>query len=219
MLLLGFQAERRRDEIAERARIVDVRGGDLQFLRQVRDEADDPREQRLDVAGERLDLARLLEDVGQLGELADEVRVRLHLPVEMDPACARDEDAQSPVGDAHHLVHDGRRTDLVQVVPAGRICVGIPHGHECDRAVAGHGVLDELDQPFLPDRERRHRVGEDDRVFQGQNGQRRREGEDVLLRFGQRFAHRPVVLTSIVTLARGVGFGAIGSVTCRIPRL
>ena len=42
LLLVGLQAQRRRDEVAERARIVDVRGRELQLLRQVRDEADDP---------------------------------------------------------------------------------------------------------------------------------------------------------------------------------
>src|SRR5205807_9570239 len=56
LLLLGLEAKRRRDEVAERARVVDVRGGDLQLLGQVRDEADDPREERLDVPRQRLDL-------------------------------------------------------------------------------------------------------------------------------------------------------------------
>ena len=62
--------------MAERARVVDVRGGELQLLRQVRREPDDPREEALDVARQRLDLGRLLEHVGQRVELADEVRLR-----------------------------------------------------------------------------------------------------------------------------------------------
>ena len=41
LLLLGLQAQRRGDEVAERARVVDVRRGELQLLGQVRDEADD----------------------------------------------------------------------------------------------------------------------------------------------------------------------------------
>ena len=61
LLLLGLQAQRRGDEVAERARVVDVRGRELQLLGQVRDEPDDAREQGLDVARQRLDLARLRE--------------------------------------------------------------------------------------------------------------------------------------------------------------
>ena len=49
LLLLGLEAQRRGDEIAERARVVDVRSGDLQLLGEIRDEADDAREQRLHV--------------------------------------------------------------------------------------------------------------------------------------------------------------------------
>ena len=75
LLLLGLQPQRRRDEVAERARIVDVRRGELELLRQVRDEADDPPEEALHVACERLELLRLLDLVGELDELADEVRV------------------------------------------------------------------------------------------------------------------------------------------------
>ena len=47
LLLLGLQAQRRRDERRERARVVDVRGRELQLLGQIRDERDDPPEQTL----------------------------------------------------------------------------------------------------------------------------------------------------------------------------
>ena len=59
LLLLGLQAEGRGDQVAERARVVDVRGGELELLGQVGDEPDDAREEGLDVARERLHLARL----------------------------------------------------------------------------------------------------------------------------------------------------------------
>ncbi len=41
LLLVRLQAEGRRDEMTERARVVDVRRRDLQLFRQIRDEADD----------------------------------------------------------------------------------------------------------------------------------------------------------------------------------
>ena len=63
--------------MAERARVVDVRRRDLQLLGQVRDEADDAREQALHVAGERFDLSRLREDVRLLDELRGQIGRRL----------------------------------------------------------------------------------------------------------------------------------------------
>ena len=59
LLLLRLDAHRRGDEVAERARILDVRGGELQLLGQVRHERDHAGEEVLDVARQRLDLARL----------------------------------------------------------------------------------------------------------------------------------------------------------------
>ena len=74
--LLGLdRAQRRRDEVRERARVVDVRRRELQLLRQVRREPDDAREEPLDVARQRLDLGRLDQHVGQRVELAEQVRV------------------------------------------------------------------------------------------------------------------------------------------------
>src|SRR5581483_9858159 len=181
LLLLGLQAERRRHEVAERARIVDVRRGDLQLLRQVRDEADDPGEETLDVARERLDLLRLVHDVGLLDELADEIRLVEHLPLQADATDPLHEDAQRPVGDADHLVHDRRRPDVVEVVP-GRCLDVVAHGHEREQPVASDHVVDEPDRALLPDRERRHRLREDDRLLQRQHRQGRRQLLPELLR-------------------------------------
>ena len=56
LALLRLQAQRRGDEVAERARIVDVRRRELQLLREVRRHADDLAELALDVSRQRLDL-------------------------------------------------------------------------------------------------------------------------------------------------------------------
>ena len=122
LALLGLdRAERRGDEMTERARIVDVRGGELQLLGQVRREADDAREEALHVAGQGLELRRLLEHVGERAELAEQVGVDVEAVLEPHALDALDEDAQRPVGDLDHLVHERDRPDVVDVVPAGRL--------------------------------------------------------------------------------------------------
>ena len=159
--------------MAERARVVDVRGRDLQLLRQVRNLRDDAREEALHVARQRFDLLRLLELIGLLDELADEVRILEHAPLEPNTADALHENAQRPVGNANHLVHDGGGPDLVEIVPARRLGVVVLDGDQREQPVASDDVVDELDRALLPDRERRHRLGEDDRLLQRQHRQRR----------------------------------------------
>ena len=56
LLLGGLEAHRRRDQVRERARILRVRGCELELVGQVGDEADDAAEERLDVPRERVDL-------------------------------------------------------------------------------------------------------------------------------------------------------------------
>ncbi len=121
LLLLGLQPQRRRDEVAERARVVDVGGRDLQLLRQVRDEADDAREEPLHVARQRLDLLRLREHVRQLGELADEVRLVLHAPLEAHAADPLDEHRAASRRERESSCARRPPSRLVEVVPAGRV--------------------------------------------------------------------------------------------------
>ena len=59
LLLLGLEAEGRRDEVAETARVVYVRSRDLELLGQVRREADNAAEQALRVPQQCLELAAL----------------------------------------------------------------------------------------------------------------------------------------------------------------
>ena len=171
LLLLGLEPEGGGDEVAEAARVVDVRGRDLELLGQVRREADDPPEETLRVPQQRLELAALLRLVGHGEKRADEVRVVGDRLLELDPAHALHEDPQRPVGDADHLVHDRGRPDLVEVVPARRLDVRVAHRDEREQALAAHDVVDEPDRALLADRERRHRVGEDDGFLQRQHRQ------------------------------------------------
>ena len=218
LLLLGLQAQRRRDEVAERARILDVRGGERELLRQVGHEADQAREERLHVLGERLGLGCLLVDVLDLEEPSHEVRLFPDPVDEPDPPNALDEDAQRPVGDADHLLDDGRAPDLVQVLPPGLLDLCVPGRDECNQPVAPDRCVDELDRALLTDCEREHGVGKDDRVLERQNRELRRELEllDVDLLFDQ-LAHG-AILTRISTRSALAGFFASGSTIVRIPR-
>ena len=151
--------------------------------------------------------------------MADEVRLVLDPVDEADAADALDENAQRPVRDADHLLHDRGCADLVQVVPAGYFDVAVLGGHERDQAVARDDVVHELDRPLLSDREREHGVRKDDRVLQREDRQRRRKLEllDVHL-LVEDVGHRPVLI-GIVTRSGVLGFFASGSTIVRIPRL
>ena len=80
--------------MAEGARLVDVGSGQRQLLGQVWHEPDQAGKEGLHVLLQRLGLGRFLEDVRNLLELADEVRLVLDPVDEADPADPLDEDAQ-----------------------------------------------------------------------------------------------------------------------------
>ena len=157
--------------MAERARIVEVRGRDLQLLREIWREGDDLAEEALDVPRERFDLLGLLEQVGDLDELTDEIGLLQHAPFEPHASQALHEDAQRPVGHADHLVDDRCSADLVEIVPAGDLGFVVAHGDEREQPVAPDDVVDQLDRALLADRERRHRLREDHGLLQRQDGE------------------------------------------------
>ncbi len=159
----------------ERRRIVDVRRRDLELLGQVRQEPDDAREEALHVPGQRLDLAGLRHDLRDLRDRADEVRLGGDLLVEPDPAQPLDEDPERPVGHLDQLVDQGRGPDAVQVGPAGDVDLRIAHGDEGEQPVAGDRLVHQPHRAFLADRQRRHRLGEDDRLLERKHRQHWRE--------------------------------------------
>ena len=122
LLLLGLDAHRRGDEVAERARVVDVRGGELQLLGQVRDERDHAaRRGSGRCASAPRPRATRSSSSGSGENSATRYGSSPTRSVEVDALDALDEDAQRPVGDADQLVDDRRRADLVEVVEAGRL--------------------------------------------------------------------------------------------------
>ncbi len=172
LALLGpDRPQRRGDEVRERTRIVDVRRGELQLLRQIRSEPDDAREETLDVPGERLELRCLDDDVRERAELAEQVRVGVDAVVEADALEPLHEDPECPVGNLDHLVDEGDRADVVDVVPARRFDGFVARRDQREQAVACDDVVDQPDRALLPDRERRHRLREDDRLLEREHGQ------------------------------------------------
>ena len=123
-------------------------------------------------------------------------------------------------------MHDGCGPDLVEVVEARRLGVLALDGHEREQPVAADDVVDQADGALLPDRERRHRLGEDDGLLQRQHGKHGRQlvaeilcpllllraDDDLVFIVGQ----GPI--TSIGTAPEAGGSVAIGSVTLSMPR-
>ena len=188
---------------------------------QVRDEPDDALEERMDVAGERLDLVGLDDDVGHLRELAGQVRLVLDATVEADALEPADEDAQRPVGNLDHLVDHGRRPDLVEIVPAGLLHVLRARGDEREDArLVRDDVVHEPDRAVLADRQRRERAREHDRLLERENGECGRNLVLVrlaLLDVEELFGFAHGLFTSIGTRPRGAGRGAIGNTILSRP--
>src|SRR5205085_3622942 len=133
------------------------------------------------------------------------------------PAHPLDEDAQRPVGDADHLVDHRGGPDLVEVVPARLVDIGISDRHEREQPLAVDRVLDQLHRSVLADRERGHRLREDHRLLQREDRQLRRNLDLLEALFGQDVAH--ATLPTWITTRSALGSrGATGSATVSRPR-
>ena len=182
LLLVGGQAHGAGDEVAEHHRVVDVGDHDLQLLGQVGHLADDAREGALDVAGQGLELGALAHSVARMLDLGDEVGLGGHPLLHAHARAALDEDAQRPVGQAHHPRDRPQHADRVQLVGAGRLDLRVATGDQHDRPVAAQNVVDELEAARLADVERNDQIGERHRVAQREHAQPRgKTAEPILL--------------------------------------
>jgi hypothetical protein len=171
LLLLGLEPHRGRDEIGERAGVLGIRRRELQLVRQIGDEGDDPRKEGLDVAGERVDLLPGSHDVRQVLELADEVRIVLEDAGQLHAVEALDEDPERPVGDTNHLVDDGGGSDRIEILRRVRVLLAPARGDERDGAIVRDGLVDQSHRALLADGEGRHGVREDDGLLERENRQ------------------------------------------------
>ena len=173
LLLLGLDPQRARDQVRQGGRVLEVGDRDRELLGQVRDVLDDVPERLLDVAHERGQLRALPGHVGRLGHPRDEVGRLARERLQADPRPGLDQDPQRPVGDLEHARDRADDADGVQLVGPRRVDLRIARGDQREHAVGAEHVVDELDRALLPDRQRRQRVGERDRVAQREDRQRR----------------------------------------------
>ena len=126
----------------------------------------------------------LLDHVGELGDPRDEVGLVGHIGAEADPLRGLHEDAERAVGDLQHAGDDAGDADVIEVVGARRVQLGVAGGDHDQHPVGAQHVVDELDRALLPHRERGHRFREGDHLPQRQHRERvgqRLAGPDRLL--------------------------------------
>ena len=172
LLLLGRDPQGAGDQVGQRRRVVEVGDRHLQLLGQIGDLLDDLREGALHVAGQRLQLGAVLDHVGKLIDPRHQVGLLGDVGAEANPLCALDEDAQGAVGDLEHAGDDADHADLVEVLGAGLVVLGIESGDHRQHPVGAEHVVDQLDRPLLAHRQRGQGLGEGDGLAQGQDRQR-----------------------------------------------
>jgi hypothetical protein len=188
LLLLGGDAERAGDQVPERGGIVEVRHRHLQLLGQVGDLLDDLGEGALHVAGQRLELGGGLDHVRKLGDPRHQIGLLGDVLLDPDPLGALHQDPNRPVGNLQHPGHHPGHADVVELLWTGLLELGLARGDHHQHAVAGEDVVDELDRPLLPHRQRGEGIGEGDRLLQGQHRKRLGQGllrPDRVLRLGR----------------------------------
>ena len=115
--------------------------------------------------------ALALDDVGQLGDARDQVGLLGDVGTEAHALDALDEDAQRPVGDLEHAGDEADDADLVELVRARLLVLGVAGGDHRQHPVGAEHVVDQLDRALLADRQRGERLGEGDRLAQRQHRQ------------------------------------------------
>ena len=220
LALLGRDPQRAGDQVRERGRVLEVGDRHLQLLGQVRRLLDDLREH----------LARRCARAprapgppsttsGSSETRADEVGVGRGPLLDAHPLAALDEHAQRPVGHLEHARDGAGHADVVELLGAGLLGVGVAAGDHHEPAVGGEDVVDQRDRARLADRQRRQRVREGDGVAQRQDGQRR--GQRGRLERGQLALadrdHGSSRRSGSMRTVCGRAGGASGSSTISIP--
>ena len=201
LLLLGLDPERAGDQVSELDGVVEVRDRELELLGQVGQVLDDPREGRLDVAAEALELGRGHELVGRLGDVRDQVRRRCDEVAELHALAALHEDVDRAVGHLHHPRDHSHHAHAVELVRPGFLGLRLLRGDHHQHPVAGEHVVDERDRALLADREREHRVREGDAVAQRQDRQRLRQLRLGRGRHGRRVCGSPFTVGTWMVIA------------------
>ena len=172
LLLLRLDAQRAGDHVRQLRRVLQVHDRDLQLLGEVGQLLDDPRERRLDVAVQGLELGRGDDLVGCFGDTRHEIGIGGHVLADLHALGAVDEDAHGAVRHLQHARHHAGHAHRVEALGARLGLVVAPRGHHRKHPVAGERVVDQLDRALLADGQRRERLREGHRVAQRQDRQR-----------------------------------------------
>ena len=177
LLVVDAQAQVERHEVGEAARLFDGGCRDQDFMRNGLAELSSVLEVSHQGAHERFGL-----DIDSLGltdqlDSDEEERVGLQVLKDAEALLALDERLCGAVGELE-LLHHGRDTaDLVDVLGAGVLCLGLALRGQRDEVALSHRLFERLDRSLPTDEQRHHEVGKqaqvperDERQYVGNDG-------------------------------------------------
>ena len=158
-------------QVRQPRRIVQIRGDDHHFRRNVLPQADGAVEVLFDGAHECFDLQRavLRHRLFDAGDLGFEERRGLDEVVDARAREALHQDANASVGELEHAHDDGHRAHAVEIVLAWIFVLKILLRGEHDDPVFGQGLVDGVDRLFARHGQRNDDEGEDHQVLQRQH--------------------------------------------------
>ena len=113
---------------------------------------------------------------GRSLHVGHEIRLLGREAVDGDALDPLDDDAQGAVRRLDHLLDAGQHSDVVDVTGHGVLDVGGLGGHQPHLLVSAQDLVDELHRTWLAHSQGHQGIGEDHRVFEGQDGQVRLRG-------------------------------------------
>ena len=161
----------RSDGVGELARLLDLAQRDQDLRRHLLVELHILLELLHDGAGQRLDLARIGDGLGEhLGLNLEEARI-VDEGLDAGAGGALDQHLDGAVGQLQELQHARHGADAVDVVAAGIVLARALLGDEQDLLVVLHHLLEGLNRLLATDEQRNDHVREDDDVPEWQDGE------------------------------------------------
>ncbi len=161
------QVQGGRHQVGQPARLLDVHRKDVGIFRQVAVEINALLKQSQHRPHAGLDLVGMVGLFDDRMGLHPEVRVILLIVDNLDAPSPLDEDAQSPIRHAQHASQRKLDTRIVDVALAGVLKLRVFLGRADDRLMGLLGRVNSLKGAAAPDKQRRHHIGINNQVAQG----------------------------------------------------